>query len=250
VGPDGKIWFADKGAVAAIATMDPTTHAVVRYSSGFAAGSGPSGINTGADGSLWFTDQGTAFRGMGRAGTAAPAASVTAPSVTGPGGVGVTQTCGGDTWSSWAGQQPSRSAFGFDGYQWLLDGGPIAGATGASYTPTAAQAGHALSCEVTATYVLIQVTVSATSAGIEVKGATAQLSDLAAAVAGVGPGSSLAAKVAVIEASVRADDTADACAELVAFRHELNAQAGKKLAAANASALAARVQGIEAALGC
>jgi hypothetical protein len=74
--------------------------------------------------------------------------------------------------------------------------------------------------------------------------------DLAAAVAAVGPGSSLAAKVAVIESSVAADDTADACAELVAFGHEVNAQAGKKLATMEASALVARGQGIEAALGC
>src|SRR5437763_16523483 len=108
---------------------------------------------------------------MGRAGTGAPSASVTAPSVNGTGGVGVAQACGGDMWSSWAGQQPSRDAFGFDGYTWFLDGSPIAGATGPSYTPTAAQAGHALSCKVTATYMLVQVTVSATSAWIEVKGA-------------------------------------------------------------------------------
>ncbi len=184
VGPDGKIWFADKGAVSAIATLDPATHAIVRYSTGFAAGSGPSGINTGSDGNVWFTDQGTAFRGMGRAGTGAPPASVTAPSVGGGGNLGATQTCGGDTWSSWAGQQPSRSVFGFDGYQWSLDGSPIAGATGTSYTPSADQVGHALSCKVTATYALVQVTVSATSSDVTVKGASEQLDDLTALVAG------------------------------------------------------------------
>lgn len=184
VGPDGKIWFADKGAVPAIATLDPATHAIVRYSSGFVAGSGPSGINTGSDGNLWFTDQGAAFRGMGRAGTGAPPASLTAPSVGGGGNLGAVQTCGGDTWSSWAGQQPSRSAFGFDGYQWFLDGSAIAGATGPSYTPAADQVGHALSCKVTASYALVQVTVSATSGEVTVKGAAEQLEDLMSLVAG------------------------------------------------------------------
>ena len=55
-------------------------------------------------------------------------------------------------------------AFGFDGYQWRLDGNPIAGATGPSYTPTAADVGHQLSCTVTGTYPLLVVTVSSTSA--------------------------------------------------------------------------------------
>jgi streptogramin lyase len=253
VGPDGKIWFADKGAVPAIATMDTTTHAITRYSSGFAAGSGPSGINMGADGNIWFTDQGTTaspFRGMGRAGTGAPAASVTAPTVGGTGGVNVAQTCGGDTWSNWAGQQPSRSAFGFDGYQWFLDGSPIAGATGTSYTPTAADAGGLLSCKITATYPLVAVTVSAASAQVEVKGATEQLSDLAAAVTGVGPGASLANKVAAITSDMDADDTSDACDGLVAFGSEVRAQSGKKLSTTQAASLLSQAQGINAALGC
>lgn len=250
VGPDGKIWFGDKGTTTAIATIDPSTHAMVRYTSGFAAGSGPSGINTGSDGNVWFTDQGATFRGMGRAGTDAPAASVTAPSIAGTGGVNLAQTCGGDTWSSWAGQQPSRSAFGFDGYQWFLDGTPIAGATGTSYTPTNADAGGMLTCKVTATYLLVAVTVSATSAGVEVKDAAAQLGDLAGAVAGVGPGKSLASKVAVIAHEVAANETSDACADLVSFENEVRAQSGKKLGDGQAAAFLARAGNIEAALGC
>jgi streptogramin lyase len=249
VGPDGNIWFADKGAVPAIATLDPATHAITRYTSGFAAGSGPSGINTGADGNLWFTDQGTAFRGMGRAGTDAPAASITPPSVGGTGGVNAPQTCGGDTWSSWAGQQPSRTAFGFDGYRWFLDGSPIAGATEASYTPTAAQAGHALSCKVTANYALVQVTVAATSAAITVKGAGDQLLELADAVAGIGPGASLAHKVATIQDEIAAS-TSDACADLVAFGNEVRAQSGKHLSTAQATSLLVQAKGVETALAC
>ena len=250
VGPDGNLWFTDKGVgVQAIASIDPTTHAIARYSTGLNAGSAPGGINTGPDGSVWFTDQGTT-RAIGRVGTGAPAASVTAPSVTGTGGVNTAQTCGGDTWSSWAGQQPSRAAFAFDGYQWLLDGSPIPGATGTSYTPSVADAGHQLSCTVTATYALLDVTVSATSGGVEVKSAADQLGELADAVTGVGPGESLAHKVAAVTAYAAAGDTADACAGLVSFSSEVNAQTGKKLGATQAAALLDGAQGIEAALGC
>lgn len=247
VGPDGNLWFTDKGAgVQAIASIDPSTHAIVKYSSGLNMNSAPGGINTGPDGNVWFTDQGTT-RAMGRVGTDAPAASVTPPTVTGTGGVNVAQTCGGDTWSTWAGQQPSRDEFGFDGHQWLLDGSPIAGATGTSYRPTAADAGHQLSCKVTATYALLGVTVSATSDSVQVKSAADLLDELADSVAGVGPGQSLARKVAAIEAT---GDTAEACAELADFSREVSAQAGKKLEADEAAALLDAAGGVEAALDC
>jgi len=170
--------------------------------------------------------------------------------VTGSGGVGVQKACDGDVWSTWAGQQPSYNAFGFDGYQWLLDGSPIAGQTGPSYTPTSADAGHQLSCTVTVTYPLLVVTVSATSAAVHVTGAAEQLTDLGAAVAGVGPGHSLAAKVAAIEGYVAANDTLNACATLGAFISEVNAQTGKKITTAQAASVTARAQDIEAALGC
>jgi hypothetical protein len=61
----------------------------------------------------------------------------------------------------WAGQQPTLDAFGFDGYQWLLDGSAISGQTSQSYTPVAADVGHHLSCQVTATYALYPTTASA-----------------------------------------------------------------------------------------
>jgi virginiamycin B lyase len=248
-GPDGNLWFTDKGSTPAIGTINPTTFAITTYSSGVNAGSAPGGIGTGADGNLWFTDQGT-IRAMGRAGTGAPAASLTTPTVSGTDGVGVAQTCSGDTWSSWAGQQPSRTAFGYDGYQWLLDGSPIAGATGSSYTPTAADAGHHLSCSVTATYTLLAVTVSATSAEVAVKGAAEQLSELATAVAGVGPGRSFAATVAVAQWLLTHGDDRLTCLTLDVFELEVRAQSGKKIPAAQATSLISQAQDIEAALGC
>ena len=222
---------------------------ITEYSAGLNAGSLPGGIWTGSDGNVWFTDQG-AIRAIGRAVTGVPAASVTPPSVTGSGGVGVQKACGGDVWSTWAGQQPSYNAFGFDGYQWLLDGSPIAGQTGSSYTPTAADAGHQLSCTVTVTYPLLVVTVAATSAAVPVKGAGEQLTDLGAAVAGVGPGRSLAGKVAAIEGYVAANDTVDACTLLGAFSSEVDAQTGKTISTAQAASFITQAQDIEAALGC
>ena len=54
------------------------------------------------------------------------------------------------------------------GVQWLLDGSPIAAATGDTYTPVASDVGHRLACAATATYRLLRVTVIATSAGLPV----------------------------------------------------------------------------------
>jgi virginiamycin B lyase len=248
-GPDGNVWFGDKGPTPAIGMINPTTHAIVEFRSGINTGSAPGGIGTGSDGNVWFTDQGTT-KAIGRIGAGAPAASVASPSVSVSGGVGVPQVCAGDVWSTWAGQQPSHSAYSFDGYRWLLDGSAIAGASGPSYTPTAADAGHLLSCQATVTYTLFPVTVSATSTAVLVKGAEAQLGDLAAAVADVGPGKSLAAKVNATEEYLAANDTADACATLDDLINEVNAQSGKKIRDTLAVSLISQVRNIEAALGC
>lgn len=63
----------------------------------------------------------------------------------------------------WTGQPPPTFQ-----YEWLRDGGAIAGATSASYTITSEDRGHALSCKVTASNVESQA--SATSAGVTVSG--------------------------------------------------------------------------------
>lgn len=256
VGPDGKIWFADKGAVAAIATFDTATHVITRYATGFAAGSGPSGINTGSDGNLWFTDQGATFRGMGQAGTNAPPASVTPPSISGNGNLGAVQTCGGDTWSSWAGQQPSRSAFEFDGYQWFLDGSPIAGATGTSYSPTAAEVGHSLSCKVTASYALVQVTVSATSSAVPVNGAAEQLADLESFVASSadltnGTTQKLLKRLEKADDELAKGDTEKACRALGKFVEKVeHLKAPKQISVAERDAWIADATRIRSVLGC
>ena len=65
VGPDGNIWFGDKGATPAIGKIDPTTHAITQFSVGLNAGSLPGGMGTGSDGNVWFTDQGVPTRRSG-----------------------------------------------------------------------------------------------------------------------------------------------------------------------------------------
>jgi hypothetical protein len=85
---------------------------------------------------------------------------------------------------------------------------------------------------------------------VHVGGAAEQLADLLSFVTGIGPGQSLAAKVKAAQAAVAAGKTASACGSLAALINEANAQAGKKLTAAQASAIVAAAIRIRAVLGC
>ncbi len=162
-GPDGNLWFTDAGTTPAIGRITPSGQ-ITEYTSGLNSGSRPFWIAPGADGSLWFTDPGSTVA-IGRIGSGAPAALASPLTVSGGGQVDTTQMCSA-SWSTWAGQQPSTTLHGFDGYRWLLDGSQVA--SGASYTPAAASIGHRLSCSETVTYPLLDVTTSATSAPIPV----------------------------------------------------------------------------------
>lgn len=53
--------------------------------------------------------------------------------------------------------------------------------------------------------------------------------DLHDAVVGVGPGDSLAYKIAIVEAYLAASDEDAACAMLADFRNQVSAQSGKKI---------------------
>jgi streptogramin lyase len=170
VGAEGSLWFTatgyEPGIPSAIGRIT-TSGAVSEFSAGFNTGSEPADITAGPDGNMWFTDEGTT-KAIGLFGLGTPAASQSPPVVSGAGQVGDQLSCEGASWSLWAGRLPSASAFAFDGYQWLLDGRVLAGATAQSYTPTAAEVGHQLTCSVTVTYPLLDVTVSAASAGVTV----------------------------------------------------------------------------------
>ena len=162
-GPDGNLWFTESdtskiGRVTPTGTMTEFTIPT--------ASSAPQVIAAGPDGNLWFTEN--AGNQIGRVGAGVAGASVRAPSVTGSGQQGTQQVCQGDQWAQWAGEPPSYSAFSFDGYQWLRDGTPIAGQTGQSYTPVAGDVGHQLSCTITVSYSVPNVTTAATGAAITV----------------------------------------------------------------------------------
>ncbi len=85
---------------------------------------------------------------------------------------------------------------------------------------------------------------------IKVKGAGDQLADLAAAVKGVGPGRSLADKVAVAQWFLAHGQPQLTCLTLTAFQLEVRAQSGKKIPAAQAAVLVADANRIKGVLGC
>ena len=88
-----------------------------------------------------------------------------------------------------------------------------------------------------------------TSFAVTVKGAAAQLTDLHQAVTGVGPGTSLADKIAQAQADVAAGDSTDAISTLTAFINEVSAQSGKHIPSGQAAQLIADAKQIQAVLG-
>jgi hypothetical protein len=167
-GPDGNIWFTNQLSSSQIGriTPDGTITAFDTGSYGFAY---VLAIATGPDGDIWLTGiSSTGVSEVVRMDVGAPPASAASPEIAGSGQQGTVQSCDGALWSDWAGQQPSTTAFGDDGYQWFLDGAVIPGQTAQSYTPSDGDVGHQLSCKVTATYMVMGTTVSATSAPVTV----------------------------------------------------------------------------------
>ncbi len=164
-GPDGNLWFAETGGEQ-IGRITPVGQ-VTEYRIPTALPD-PRGIAAGPDGNVWFTE----YHGgnIGRILTGAPAASASAPIVTGSARRGNQVTCDGEQWADWAGRQPvlDPPSATPPGVQWLLDGAPIAGATGRTYTLVGGEEGDQLACTVTAFYPVLDVTVSATSAGVTV----------------------------------------------------------------------------------
>lgn len=161
LGPEGNLWFTESHA-GRIGEINPITH----ETSDFETPTAPSGIATGADGNLWFTEYES--NRIGEIGAGAPAASILAPVVAGGGQAGIPQVCEGAQWSNFAFQQPLPGLFSFDGFQWLLNGSPIAGQTSDSFSPSSAETGETISCKETVSYPLTGVTAVATSAPVTV----------------------------------------------------------------------------------
>ena len=85
---------------------------------------------------------------------------------------------------------------------------------------------------------------------VHVRGASEQLDDLAARVTGVGPGSSLAAKLANVRDALASEHPGEACEQLAAFVNQTEAQSGKHLPSGLATQLIADATRIRAVLGC
>jgi len=85
---------------------------------------------------------------------------------------------------------------------------------------------------------------------VTVLGAAAQLARLARAVKGIGPGTSLADKVAQARSQLASGHVADACRTLGTFVTEVKAQSGKTIPSATAKKLIADARRIRAVLAC
>ena len=81
-------------------------------------------------------------------------------------------------------------------------------------------------------------------------GAAAHLTDLRAAVQGVGAGTSLADKVVAAQATYTAGDTPRTCEVLSAFINQVKAQSGKSIDADTATTLITDATRIRTVLGC
>ena len=82
------------------------------------------------------------------------------------------------------------------------------------------------------------------------RGAADQLADLATAVQGVGPGTSLIDKVALAQSDLASGDVTDTCGTLGAFVNEVQAQSDKTIPSATAQQLIADAQRIQVVLAC
>jgi streptogramin lyase len=172
-GPEGDVWFTGKSTEPVnhpnvigrlspeghleedLVEMEPETEANL--------------LTPGPDGNMWFVSLSKTGRRIGVIGTGETGPSQAPPVVMGVDQAGSALSCDRATWSTWAGQQPSASAYGFDGYTWMLGGVAIAGQHGQSLIATEADVGHQISCSVTATYRLLNVTVnSAVSAAVSI----------------------------------------------------------------------------------
>jgi hypothetical protein len=157
VGSDGNIWFTES-ATSKVGRLT-TSGAFLEYTTFGGAGS-PVGIAAGPDGNLWMTDGSHEVESIG---ADAPTALIAAPVISGSLEFSTPESCSGDRWANWAGEQPTSPR-----YEWTLGGVAIPGATAQTYTPTVGELGSSLACIVSVTYGLLSVTVQATSAPVTI----------------------------------------------------------------------------------
>jgi streptogramin lyase len=201
-GPEGAIWFTGKSTEPVnhpnvIGRLTPQGHLEEKLTN-LGTETEARLITPGPDGNMWFIAVGEGSRQIGVIETGEAGASQAPPVVTGVDQAGSELSCAVAAWSTWAGQQPSASVYGFDGYTWMLGGVPIAGQRGQSLLTTEADVGHQISCSVTATYRLLNVTVdSAASAGVSISAAPLTTTGTPLS-ASTGPPSALAKSVLTV----------------------------------------------------
>ena len=93
-------------------------------------------------------------------------------------------------------------------------------------------------------------TTSTATFTVTVVGGPGQLQVLAGQVAGVGPGNSLAAKVAQAQSYLSSGNTSAVCSTLGSFVSEAQAQSGKQLTTSQAAGLIAAANRIQSVLTC
>jgi streptogramin lyase len=232
-GPDGNVWFTDRGNTA-IGIINPTTLDTAEYPIATHGGnscSKPSAVTAGPDGNLWFADQGNAS-------PTSPASiavvDLTPPVLTLPDTI-VANATGPD------GATLSYTATATD----TLDPSPVVACVPASGS-TFAIGTTTVNCTATDA----SGNVASGSFLVHVEGAAEQLADLSDSVAGVGPGTSLIDKVTETQADLGTNDLTGTCEALDAFVHEVKAQSGKHIPRATAASLTSDATRIETVLGC
>jgi streptogramin lyase len=223
-GPDGNVWFAEWNP-GKIARITPTG-AITEYP---VSNGGLSGITAGPDGNIWFSSRWGGF--IGRLDVPD---DTTPPVITVPGNMDLPAT-------SLAGRNVSFEVSAADDTD---------GSVPVSCTPASGSVFAIGDTLVECTAVDAAGNDAHASFTVHVQGAAEQLVHLLEAVAGVGPGTSLAEKVRDARDALARGDVDDACSALRSMLNQVAAQAGKGIPAGVADSLIADATRIRSVLSC
>ncbi len=157
-GADGHVWFGDQNN-SAIGRILPS--GAVQSSPANVDAAANRSLTPGPDGDLWTVTVGGK---IGRYGIGAQPALLRKPTVAGPALEQTFMQCTDDQWATWAGQQPIIDLF--NAYAWLANGTPVANETRREFQAAGLAPNTSLACKVTASYPLLNVTVTASSEAV------------------------------------------------------------------------------------
>lgn len=153
-GSDGNVWFTEY-PTGKLGRITPSG-AVTEFSANPWASS--ASLHAGPDGDMWFTEG--INQKVSRIGTGKPNPLLDPPTISGTLRAGDAQTCSGERWDTWSGDQPGSTTV-----TWSLNGTVVPGATSRSYTPSKLDVGETLTCSLRTSYAMLPVPVVATSEG-------------------------------------------------------------------------------------